>query len=1667
MKIKITQSIFWFLFLSFSLTATAQLKNSFDVRYSETLRGNFTAIANNMMSVNATTAYNGAEGNHNLTDNVYVDIDGDNSTFNSSSADLGSVGNGSCVQIVKAYLYWTAGDKEIIYDNNKTADNRPDWDYDDIKLKLPGQSSYTTYTADEVLYRGRDEHFQNDPYACVKDITSQVKSLGTNYTGTYTVANVEAKTGTIIGHGAGDRIGASAGWQIVFVYENSDLPSRNITLFDGFANVTRNSGQNNYDIVVNGFQTVPNGAVNADVVFGALEGDRDLTGDKLQIRNTSNSFANISTAKRPEDNFFNSRITRYGQDVTNRNPASTNTLGFDSGVFTLNNPNNSLLANNQTQAVFRLTSNQETYSMYMLGFAVEVYEPELEPMLLTTALGNNPKVYVNQEFEVSFDVKNYGNDDMRDLRINYTLPGSVEYGGTSNLPSGVTAAYNASSRILTFSVADNLVEDTDDKFTLSFRLNVSENCSVAGSTFAIQTNATYKGVLNSTQKTSLSSTETTGSCQIGNNEAVIVSIAADSCADYCTGIDTDGDGVPDNCDDDDDNDGILDAFEGNASTAVLANPTQSTVNDLNTRGTGVFPLKPNGSASLPSGGVTLEVIEGFSPRTNSSQEQQWRIYQPPPVANSTININGGEVPFETKYLDLRGVPRNAYERTIKIDYGTSAEALSSETEKYTFIIGIAGLGGSEYQEVGGEMGYDISSVPLRVIGNVDVYSTGLYSQFNGASPPVTNDIGNTVSTNPPRSQKSNGYTFFYVTREVSNFEIEFKGNDPHGFIFGVLTETYRDTDNDKIVDSKDTDSDNDGCPDAIEGAGTFNKSDLTADLNLANTPGGVDENGVPTLAGSPQDNTQAVIDSSITACFVPTAVDDSRQVSVNTSLNIDVLTNDDFGGDGPSSSQPLVITQQPVNGSVVINDNGTPADLYDDTIVYTPNQDYIGTDTFRYKIVDLDGDESEATVDVTVSDVIVVPPGERGCDCAPLYSETNFRDAQLISGTAGQVGAVYRFSNVFSDSPEPIDALVRIEALRNGASLASIDVNSQGVENNFQPQLRSSNNGDQNIEFNITFVESGGSYGNEVVISFFATPFDIDGDSVRTREYAELTLSDAYYQSANTLINIDRRPNSVRGTANNPSTAPGGDISTDPRYTFSTYYEGRSSLNYTIGKENGNIDRYYSLAFSNANYTDPQSTIVTAPVICGNVSDEDGDPLVGVTIQIDGTDGSSTTLTTDANGNYRYATAIPSALVDVQYTIVETDLENYVSIDDAEGDPTDNTIVRVINLISSCQNNFVDDGRPVANDDTAIASPIRPVQPVDINVLDNDTFGPDGPSIGTITILTQPAVGEAVLNDGGTPNNPTDDYITYNPPLVNLQPVEFKYQICDADGDCDDAIVRVNILDDAPIAEDDDFTVSEDSQNNTLDVLDNDYFGNDGAGSISIVSGVSNGTLTLNNNGTVGNISDDYFVYTPDSDFFGNDSFQYQICDADTPITDRECDVATVSIIVEADPTLTVEPVTVTEGDPLTFTFSINEIAAEDIVIQVNTSDDTAVEGLDYTAAVNEFIVIPAGQLSVNFVVNSLEDNIYEGTESFNISGAVQTNNTRNLVAETIGTILDDPDDLPEVSISDVTVAEGSEAVFVVSIDNPSTEDVVVDVVTVPGSALAGDDYTPVTTTVT
>ncbi len=85
----------------------------------------------------------------------------------------------------------------------------------------------------------------------------------------------------------------------------------------------------------------------------------------------------------------------------------------------------------------------------------------------------------------------------------------------------------------------------------------------------------------------------------------------------------------------------------------------------------------------------------------------------------------------------------------------------------------------------------------------------------------------------------------------------------------------------------------------------------------------------------------------------PTANNDSATTTVNTPVTINVLANDD----GPSGTG-LSSFNQASHGTVTRSG---------DNLVYTPNTDYAGIDTFTYTIKDNDGNESTATVTIVVS----------------------------------------------------------------------------------------------------------------------------------------------------------------------------------------------------------------------------------------------------------------------------------------------------------------------------------------------------------------------------------------------------------------------------------------------------------------------------------------------------------------------------------------------------------------------------------------------------------------------------------------------------------------------------------------------------------------------------
>jgi VCBS repeat-containing protein len=101
--------------------------------------------------------------------------------------------------------------------------------------------------------------------------------------------------------------------------------------------------------------------------------------------------------------------------------------------------------------------------------------------------------------------------------------------------------------------------------------------------------------------------------------------------------------------------------------------------------------------------------------------------------------------------------------------------------------------------------------------------------------------------------------------------------------------------------------------------------------------------------------------------------------------------------------------------------------------------------------------------------------------------------------------------------------------------------------------------------------------------------------------------------------------------------------------------------------------------------------------------------------------------------------------------------------------------------------------------------------------------------------------------------------------------------------------ITVNSVPDAPIALDDSYAVDEDTvlqHDSTTGVLVNDFDSDGDPLTLQLVSGTSHGSLVLNADGS--------FTYTPDANWYGVDSFVYEISDG------TFTDTATVTITVNS-----------------------------------------------------------------------------------------------------------------------------------------------------------------------
>jgi len=256
----------------------------------------------------------------------------------------------------------------------------------------------------------------------------------------------------------------------------------------------------------------------------------------------------------------------------------------------------------------------------------------------------------------------------------------------------------------------------------------------------------------------------------------------------------------------------------------------------------------------------------------------------------------------------------------------------------------------------------------------------------------------------------------------------------------------------------------------------------------------------------------------------------------------------------------------------------------------------------------------------------------------------------------------------------------------------------------------------------------------------------------------------------------------------------------------------------------------------------------------------------------------------------------------------------------------------------------VENGAPVANPD--VVSTIA-ASPITIPVQDNDTDPENHDLTTSLNLVNNPTQGTVSING-------TD--IIYTPTPTATGSDEFGYIICDNGTPikCDTTIVTINLENQAPIAVDDrDTTLSNQAiivevQNNDTDPESNDLIT-----SLAPLNPPANGTLII-----IG----DNIQYTPTTDFTGNDSFDYIICDNGTPSL---CDTASVDIVVLNQKPIAANDLTSTQsGMPVTILVQDNDSDPEDGVLTTTLDNTNGPTNGTVTVNGNDLIYTPGNGFS-------------------------------------------------------------------------------------------------------
>ncbi len=714
---------------------------------------------------------------------------------------------------------------------------------------------------------------------------------------------------------------------------------------------------------------------------------------------------------------------------------------------------------------------------------------------------------------------------------------------------------------------------------------------------------------------------------------------------------------------------------------------------------------------------------------------------------------------------------------------------------------------------------------------------------------------------------------------------------------------------------------------------------------------------------------------------IPTAISDAAVTDEDSTIIINVLSNDILGNNPTIGDQPIAVSLvgSASNGDVILNP--------DHTVTYTPNPDFNGSDSFIYQITDANGDSATAIVEIIINPINDVPIAN---------------DDSVVTNEDELITIILLGSDVDDDSL----TFGIISGPTNGGLGPIIPLSPVSTKVTYTP------NADYFGTDSFTFNTNDGTIDSDTAtISITINPINdapiANDDSVVTNED---TTADFDVLTNDSDVDVGDTKSIVsftQGTTGGVSQNPDGTL----HYVPAPNFDGVDTFTYMIKDSAGSQDSATVTVVVGGEddapianddvYAINEDSILSVSIsgVLGN--DVDIDSPVLSTVLISGpTHSQAFALSPDGsftytpNANYFGADSFSYQAFDgILYSNVATVSITVLPINDAPSADDDyaTTDEDIPITIPALEGDFDIEG-PLDIISISLAAhgfvqidgdAIRYFP--DSNYYGSDSFtytvrDTDGATISATVFVTIAPINDEPFLISPIPDHISDEdesvdifldgffgdvdstlalstdapawltlssgHLTGIPPLNFNGIIDITVTASDGSSLISDVFeLAISPVNDAPMADDDSFSVNEDS---TLDVavpgvLDGDTDIDSTSFVAILISGVSHGVLSLNPDGS--------FTYIPNADYNGADSFTYKVNDGFD-----DSNIATVSITINSvdDQPDAINDTTITNEDTIAITTVLsNDLNLGDggiiIAIESQGALGTATANLDNT----------------------------------------------------------------------------------------------------------------------